>query len=338
MRFFVLPGVCVALAFSLSSLTVLAQQGCEPDGNVRFLCGHPQPEDFAYVPDTEWLLVSRYSGGVPEIRLLSVKSYATSTAFPSSPARIRLDSKMYSTCPGPIDLTENERPRTHGLYLRPGRNSVHTLYVTHHGNRESVEVFEVDRRAKPPTVTWIGCVVAPEKASLNSVVGLPDRGFAATNIAGGEVLEWHPGKGWAQVPGSETPRPNGLEVSKDGRWLYIAGFGTQTFIRLSRGQTLVKKDSVPIGHNVDNLRLAPDGWVYATGGTVSRAGGPDGPPGRMIVNRIHPETLEVQELWNHPTSVTFFGNSVAIPVGKEIWVGSFRADRIARVPLPAPSK
>lgn len=43
----------------------------------------------------------------------------------------------------------------HGLYLRPGRRSIHTLYAIHYGTRESVEVFEVDGRVQPPGVTWV---------------------------------------------------------------------------------------------------------------------------------------------------------------------------------------
>ena len=336
MRFVTLFGVSAALVLSLNTAGTRAQ-ACEPDGNVQFICGFRGPEDFAFIPETEWVLTSSY---VPNgtMSIISVRDHATRVVFPTSPPRERLDSKTYGACPGPINAIENDKPRMHGLYLRPGSNSIHTLYVTHHGNRESVEVFEVDGRAKPPTLTWIGCAVAPEQASLNSVVGLPDGGFAATNISGGYVVEWHSTSGWAKVPGSETPRPNGLEISKDGKRLYIGGMGTQSLIRLSRGETPVKVDSVPIGHNVDNVRWTSDGWLIATGGTVSRAGGPDGPPGMMIVNRIHPDTLQVQELVRHPTSVTFFGNSVAILVGKEIWVGSFRADRIARFPLPSTSK
>jgi len=70
----------------------------------------------------------------------------------------------------------------HGLFLRPGTNAVHTLYVVHHGNRESIEVFELDARATPPALTWVGCAVAPDPIGLNSVVALPDGGFAATNF------------------------------------------------------------------------------------------------------------------------------------------------------------
>src|SRR5215469_6287486 len=70
----------------------------------------------------------------------------------------------------------------------------------------------------------------------------------------GEVWEWHASTGWKIVPGSEGAGPNGLEISKDGKWLYIGGWGSQSFIRLSRGQTPIKKDSVPVGFRLDNLR------------------------------------------------------------------------------------
>ena len=65
------------------------------------------------------------------------------------------------------------------------------------------------------------------------------------------------------IPGSEASGPNGLEISKDGKWLYVAVWGGQAFIRLSRGQTSVKRDVVPIGFRVDNLRWAPDGSLFA---------------------------------------------------------------------------
>src|SRR5438093_1183536 len=65
------------------------------------------------------------------------------------------------------------------------------------------------------------------------------------------------------IPGRETAGANGLETSKDGKWLYVAAWGSQSFVRLSRGQTTVKRDVVPLASRVDNLRWAPDGSILA---------------------------------------------------------------------------
>ena len=75
---------------------------------------------------------------------------------------------MYNSCPGPIDPAEKERFRAHGLYLRSAGNQRSTLYAVHHGGRESIEVFELDARAKPPTLTWVGCAIPPDPIGLNS--------------------------------------------------------------------------------------------------------------------------------------------------------------------------
>ena len=55
----------------------------------------------------------------------------------------RFDRKEYGACPGPLAAAQAV---THGLYLKPGRGSVHTLYAVHHGDRESIEVFEVNAK------------------------------------------------------------------------------------------------------------------------------------------------------------------------------------------------
>jgi sugar lactone lactonase YvrE len=229
------------------------------------------------------------------------------------------------------------------MYLRPGKNAVHTLYVVHHGSRESIEVFEFDAHAQPPSLTWVGCAVAPDPIGLNSVVGLPDGGFITTNfqargadpggfkriMAGeinGELWEWHPSSAWQKVPGTEAAGPNGLEISKDGKTLYVASWGSQSFIRVSRGQTPVKKDAVPLGFRVDNLRSAPDGSILATGQ------GGTAPAQTSHVARVDPNTLKVKELIRYPYSDLFRGSTSAIQIGKEIWVSS-HGERIAVFPL-----
>jgi sugar lactone lactonase YvrE len=218
------------------------------------------------------------------------------------------------------------------------------LYVVHHGNRESIEVFEFDAHAKPPALTWVGCAVAPDPIGLNAVVGLPDGGFITTNfqargpadpagrgrmMAGennGEVWEWHTGTGWKKVPGTEAAGPNGLEISKDGKTLYVGGWGSQSVIRVSRGQTPVKRDAVPAGFRVDNLRWAPDGFLLATGQ------GGTAPSQTSHVAKVDPNTLMVKELIRYPYNDMLRGGTTAIQIGKEIWLSS-HGERIAIFPL-----
>lgn len=225
---------------------------CDPDGDVQFVCGPANPEDLVPIPQSPWVVVSSLEDE-GYLHLVDSRDHSSTVRFPSETARPRHDTAMYGACPGPS--TDQFGP--HGLNLRPGANGVHTLYVVRHGSRESVEIFELDTRRGIPTVTWIGCVVAPESVGANSVAALPGGGFAVTNfrrrgdpqaqanlLAGettGEVWEWHPDAGWTMVPGSDTSGPNGLEVSRDGQWFYIGGWGTHSLIRLSRGRTPVQQ-------------------------------------------------------------------------------------------------
>src|SRR5262249_52181289 len=98
----------------------------------------------------------------------------------------------------------------------------------------------------------------------------------------------------------------------------------------SRGQTPVKKDSVPVGFRLDNLRWAPDGTLLAAGQ------GGTAPSQTSNVARINPDTLKVQELIREPGIEGFVVTTVAIQVAKELWLGSVRGDRIAIFPTTPP--
>jgi sugar lactone lactonase YvrE len=112
-----------------------------------------------------------------------------------------------------------------------------------------------------------------EGTYINSVALLPDGGFVATKfydtkapggfnsiLSGGTtggVLEWHPKTGVKPLAGTELAGANGIEVSKNGKWIYVAAWGTQEVVRFSRGDGSLKKDVVKIGFAPDNLRWAP---------------------------------------------------------------------------------
>jgi topoisomerase IA-like protein len=107
----------------------------------------------------------------------------------------------------------------------------------------------------------------------------------------GELWEWHTKTGWKIVPGSEASGANGIEISKDGKTFYMAGWGNQVFIRLSRGATPVRRDEIPIGFRLDNLRWAPDGTTLIGAGQQVAADGAAVVASRVV--RIDPKTLKV---------------------------------------------
>jgi hypothetical protein len=342
MRLLAFLGVCFALALPIV-LAGQAAAGCAAAGGVQFICGQEAPEDLVAVPGGQWVVSTVFAnkGG---IRIINVRDMSTTVAYPTAMPQERFDAKTYSSCPGPPDAEHKQAFRTHGVAIREGRNSVHTLYVVHHGKRESIEVFEVDARAKPPAFTWVGCAVAPDPIGLNEVVALPQGGFVATDfmargidagargraMAGennGALYEWQSGTGWKIIPGSDASAPNGLEISKDGRWFYVAAWGSQSFFRMSRGQTPAKRDNVQLGFRADNVRWAPDGSLLIAGQ------GGAAPMQTTNVVKIDPDTLKVTELVRHPNGPEFGAGTVALQVGKELWVGSFRGDRIARFPV-----
>jgi len=342
-------GLVVGMAaVALASIVAQVQPrgaGCDPVGNLRFVCGLAGPEDLAVVPGGRWVIASgmAQSGG---IRLIDMKDKSTTVLFPGASPKEQFDRSTYGACPGPA---KHEDFRSHGLYLRSTGSQQYRLFAVHHGDRESVEVFTLDARGSAPTLTWIGCSVAPDPIGLNSVVGLPDVGLISTNfqarnadatgrgrmMAGensSEVWEWHPRGEWKKVPGSEAAGPNGLEISQDGKTLYIGGWGSQSLIRLSRGENPPKKDSVNVGFRVDNVRFAPDGMLIATG---QRPAAQQGQRGSSHSARIDPKTLKAEELLNRPDDDAFATATVAVQIGQELWIGSVRGDRVAIMPMHA---
>ena len=316
---------------------VTGEHPCDPVGDVQFLCDMVSPEDIAVLPGAEWAIASGAREG-GRLHLVNVADKSTSVLFPTPESESRLDAEAYPECPGPLDLANPDISRLHGLYLDPGGNDTHTLLVVHHGPRESIEFFEVDAGDGPPDLTWTGCAVAPEGATLNSVVALPGGGFATTN-AGIGVWEWQADSGWEVLPESEDTAANGIEVSADGELLYIAGWAEEKLTRLSRGVTPVRKDVVQLGFRPDNLRMALDGSVIYAAGHTDKDGNSITDPREPTletsnVAEIDPETLESERVFVHPAMPGFISSTTAIRIGDELWLGSYRGDRLAYVPAP----
>lgn len=307
---------------------------CAPAADV--VCGQQAPEDLVAL-GPEWVVASAYSG-TGGVALIRVRDRTPVTAYPAANAKDRPDANTYPDCPGP---PSKDNFLTHGVYVEPGNGPIYKLFVVGHGAREAIEVFEVDTGAAAPTATWIGCAVAPDPVGLNSVRGLPDGGFVTTNFlprggtqaatqrmmegeTNGELWEWHTRSGWQKVPGSEAAGANGIELSDDGKTLYMAAWGSQSFVRLSRGAATPERDEIPLGFRVDNIHWARDGSLWAVGQATQS----------WKAVKIDPQTLAVREAVSRPDTPAFGAGTAVLEVGDALWVGSYRGNRIAIVPAP----
>jgi len=316
---------------------------CVTVDTIDFICDVISPEDLAVLPGNEWIIASgNQEGG--KLHLVNVSSKTTSLFFPTASPTIQHNTDLYPTCPGPMDPTEGTAFRAHGLYLKPSADNRHTLYLVHHGNRESIEVFTVDAQGNVPTITWVGCAVAPDPLVLNSVVALPGGGFAATSFRtkgrtesfdeilngtlSGSVWEWDTATGWHEVPGSDTGGPNGLEISRDGKWFYIAGWGSQQFIRLSRGIKPIERAHIDLHFRPDNLRMQNDGSIFASG-----ADNFDTTEETLHIARIQPETFDMEHIIDRPVIQDFAACTSAVQIEDEIWMGTNRGKMIGIFPV-----
>jgi hypothetical protein len=106
----------------------------------------------------------------------------------------------------------------------------------------------------------------------------------------------------------------------------MAAWGSQSFVRLTRGVEPPKRDEIPLGFRVDNLHFARDGSLLAAGQITDAT-----PPTSRVV-KIDPKTLAVQDLLNRPGDTDFAGSTTAVEVGKDLWLGAYRGNRIAIIP------
>jgi hypothetical protein len=322
----------LGVLLGLHSMNAVSAQTCDPDGTVKFVCGTTNPEDLYEVPNTPWVIASgRYSDSEGPVYAIHTGDHTAREIFPAGALPPEHDTVTYPACPSP-----NSSFQPHGLTLREGSGNVHTLYVVGHGAREAIEVFELNASGASPSMKWIGCIPAPEGTRrINSITVLPGGSLGATNFdtTGGELWEWHPTTGWIEVPGSQMRGPNGLVSSDDGEWFFIGGWSDQALVRLSRGQTPVRVDSIPVGFNVDNVRWGRAGNVIVAG-HVTRCAGVD--PCELAAARVaevDPNTFAVRQLVDYEGNDFFKLGTVAIDVNDEIWIGGINGSfGIARFP------
>lgn len=327
--------------------------GCEAGSGLEPVCGFSNPEDIAHHHPTGELLISEFGamdGSAPG-RLVAYRpgAEAPRALFPAADAVVEPAAGWGDpACPGPPDTLS-----PHGIDLEQREDGSWQLLVVNHGDRESVEFFQVTAANGGARLHWRGCTPVPRPEFLNDVVGDGAGGFWATHMYPrdaefasvlkamlgtdvGHVVRWRPGSGFSVVPGSAGRMPNGIERSADGRELYVNLYLGSEVIRLDRssGQVLARAE-VP---SPDNSTWAEDGRLLVAshdddllefGACGDLEAGACGFRFRILA--LDPETLETEVLLEH-RGAPMGGVTVAREVNGHLWLGTFAGDRIARYP------
>ena len=346
------------------------QEACRAVGKLVPICGLKGSEDLEVLPGGRALLISQSRVDVTRppamdwlpgsIAVLDLATRKPRVLYPAKTAGSGRNTWGDPACPGEIGTTL----APHGLFLSRRSDGNLQLLVVNHGGRESVEFFEVTGKGSHAKLAWRGCAVAPEFSFLNDVAALPDDGFLVTSMthndgpeamfrdrpkaeAGentGLVWRWQRGTGFSRQPGGDAPMPNGLQVDKAGRTLYLNvsvthGGGVRK-VDIATGKVLGFAE-LP---NPDNSSWSEDGRLLVAG-IVPDADvlpcvkvGFQHPCGaRSRITAVDPEIMRTELLLEHEGLPMGLFTGV-VQVGGFLYIGSTSVDRILRVPMPKPGK
>jgi hypothetical protein len=347
-------GIGLLLAGTLAAETV-SPGACVAVGAARPVCEFQNPEDLAVLPGDAALLVSEYGamqgGQSGRLSLYVLADDERRTLFSGGDAEGSASEGWgEASCPGPPPPAFSP----HGIDLGAGPEGRLALAVVQHGGRESIELFEVTGEGVSWTLTWRGCIVAPEGAWLNEVAWLPGGELVTTHMMPrdtppealtdgssdpGHVYHWSPASGFRELPGTRGGMPNGISVSKDGRTLFLNLSMASEVRRIDRA-TGMTEASAPVSMP-DNSTWAPDGRLLVAS---LRAGDdttafehcqtqrPAICPIPFAIVALDPDTLEPTLLYENDPQVMGAG-TVGLQVGGELFVGTFSGNRLLRVRL-----
>jgi hypothetical protein len=347
----VIAGLALLLLLPSVSQAATAQgDSCERSDDLEFICGIERPEDLARIPGTQWLIASGFASGAG-LKLIDTNTRSAKLWYHDG-TRSTPDAQRFPDCARAPDVGSFN---VQGISLRAGREHQHTLYVTNHGGRESIEIFSIDASLNEPQLTWLGCVPMPTGTAANSVATYSDGTILATvlthpgttitdfvrgGVTGG-VYEWSPAtKMFRLLPGTQLPGNNGIETARDDSGFFVVAFGWRSVLAYPRDLSTPARRIEAPGFMPDNIhwdegRLILAGMQYdepACGGTrkiVNGAADGMGCHRGYTVAELDPVTLGFKTIAYSGPNASFNGVSAAVVVGSTLWLGSYQADRVA---------
>jgi len=352
------PRLCIPLGLSLAAASHAAEpiSDCEPRANARPVCGFQSPEDLAPLPGGAAIVVSEYGGMLGEkpgdLALLALDGDERRVLFHGGDATTGKPVEGWgdAACPGP----PGPAFAPHGIDVASRPDGALALAAVQHGGRQSIELFELTGAGSEWRIAWRGCIVVPEDVWPNDVVWLPDGSLVFSSMMPlsqgleammggtadpGFALRWRAGAGLRKVPGSNGPLANGVEVSPDGKKLYLNLTRADEVRRIDLDSGRIEaRAKVP---GPDNSTWAPDGSLLvaslrAMGSEDFAVCNPLPPhaacPLPFAIVAVDVGTMQGRDIYVG-SGPPMGAGTVGLQIGSELFVGSFTGDRVLRVEL-----
>lgn len=352
--------MCLLALLSLNANAGAAEvkqaiDNCLPVGDRVPICRFTAPEDMEVLPLGDQLVISEYGGLEGDPGRLVAFNARSGRVYPLFPKpELTAEPSVWGDLSCSKPTASEFSP--HGIHLSRRFEGQWQLLVVNHGPRETVEFFQVQRSDFGRyELNWRGCVTLPEKANLNDVVALPGGGFLVSHMfpkqddkamqraiagrgRGGKLWHWDPFQGLKVVPNSRVPFANGVQISADGRRIFLNVY-LPGFVRvIDRASGEIIKD-IPVPQP-DNSNWLPDGRLIVashTGGveqTLACSREMRACPLAFRLVAIDPQQLTSDIVFEQEGAPMGAGTAMQA-LGEHWYIGSFIGDRLLRVPASA---
>ena len=341
--------IMIFLAFIIVSTDYIGPQkdisNCESDDQIQVICGFDNSEDIVVTPDNNFLLMSQMGSIAPwtnnEPGYFAMMDLNTNKKIIP---KIILEENIWGDSECIRKNDDNYGP--HGIDLVERNDGKYQLGVVSHFPKESIEMFELRKNNLNWEMVWRGCVNVPSEFYFNDISLKKDGTFYASHMYkkditmnewlmialfksnSGSIVEWR-NSNFTKIKGSEGSSPNGMVIDEISNTIYIS-YNLEDKVTIFDLSDNSKKNSYYI-ESPDNPYVTDSSiWITSLGFQPKDANDCILKVNCSLPFSIHEldkKTLKVKNKYTF--SKTVFGlPTVAVPINKTVYIGSFHADRL----------
>ena len=341
--------VFIVLAFYIVSTDYIGPQKdisvCESDDQIKVICGFNNSEDIVITPDNEFLFMSQMGSIAPwgenESGYFAFMELGTNKKIIP---KIKLEENIWGE--NSCKRQDSDKYGPHGIDLVERNDGRYQIGVINHYPKESIEMFELKKNKSDWEIIWRGCINVPDKFYFNDLSLTKDGSFYASHMYkrditmnewlmtallksnSGNIVFWGNSK-FTEIENSEGSSPNGIVLDEESNTIYISyNLDDKVTIFDLSNNSKIKSYFI---ESPDNPYIKDNSiWLTSLDFQPNDAADCIFTINCSLPFSIHELDKETFELKNkYIFSKSVFGlPTVAVPINKIVYMGSFHADRL----------